>query len=418
MAAFTSIFRNRNLMILGFSWTVSRMGSWVTMMAVLAMIVFRGDGGVMESSGIFLAGLLPVLVFSPLAGKLCDRYNRKWLMIASELLSGLAVLGMVFIDQIWLIYILLAVQSTAGTIMEPARQAVMPEIVSKTDLTHANAFMVQVNGAIKILAPVMAGALMVVMAPQTAILLDVVSYILSAIILTRMPNLLPPSVVDRDLDTGLVAVQNEPGVLVTLKDKPHLQLLFLSIFVAIFIIIGFDVLSVIFVRDVIQGNENIYGILVGMIGLGTLGGAVILMLRKKHVDPWRDILIGMALISLIPLGPALAELVSRNIGIGLMLICNLLGGLGLGLLSTQVNTLLQVLPPPAVLGRIAGAFESTAVAGQLAGMLVTPLLVPGLISMGQYFFFSALGIILLTAVMTIILRKMLTTPQYARSASV
>jgi len=259
---------------------------------------------------------------------------------------------------------------------------------------------------------------MVVMAPQTAILLDVVSYILSAIILTRMPNLLPPSVVDRDLDTGLVAVQNEPGVLVTLKDKPHLQLLFLSIFVAIFIIIGFDVLSVIFVRDVIQGNENIYGILVGMIGLGTLGGAVILMLRKKHVDPWRDILIGMALISLIPLGPALAELVSRNIGIGLMLICNLLGGLGLGLLSTQVNTLLQVLPPPAVLGRIAGAFESTAVAGQLAGMLVTPLLVPGLISMGQYFFFSALGIILLTAVMTIILRKMLTTPQYARSASV
>ena len=418
MTAFGNIFHNRNLMILGFSWTVSRMGSWVTMMAVLAMIVFRGDGGVVESSGILLAGLLPVLIFSPLAGKLCDRYNRKWLMTASELLSGLAVLGMVFIDQIGLIYVLLALQSTAGTIMEPARQAVTPDIVSKSDLTHANAFMVQVNGVIKILAPVMAGALLAVVEPHTAILLDVVSYFLSAIILTRLPNLFPWPVVAREADTGLAAAQDEPGVLSVLKDQPYLRLLFVSIFVAIFIIIGFDVLSVVFVRDVFEADENLFGIFVGLIGMGTLGGAVILMLRKKEVDPWRDMLIGMALASLIPLGPALAGLTSINVGIGMMLVCNLLGGLGFGLLSTQVNTLLQVLSPPVVLGRIAGAFESTAVAGQLAGMLATPLLVPGLISMGQYFFFSAFGIILLVAAMVITLLRTMTPSQAAGSASV
>ena len=418
MATFTSIFRNRNLMILGFSWMVSRMGSWVTMMAVLAMIVFRGDGGVLESSSILLAGLLPVLIFSPLAGKLCDQYNRKWLMIASELLSGLAVLGMVFVDQIWMIYILLAVQSTAGTIMEPARQAVTPDIVAKTDLTHANAFMIQVNGIIKILAPVMAGALIAVMEPHLAILLDVVTYILSAVILTRLPNLLPPSVVGQEPDTRSAAAQNEPSTLTVLKDQPHLRLLFVSIFVAIFIVIGFDVLSVIFIRDVFHANENLFGVFVGLIGMGTLGGAVIMMIRKTKVDPWRDMVFGLGLISLIPLGPALAGLVAIKAGIGMMLVGNLLGGLGLGLLGTQVNTLLQVLSPPAVLGRIAGAFESTAVAGQLAGMLATPLLVPGLISMGQYFLFSALGIIILTVAMTITLLKTLTTSQAPSSAGV
>jgi MFS family permease len=394
VAAFTRIFRNRNLMILGFSWAVSRMGSWITMMAVLALIVFRGDGGVVESSGIFLAGLLPVLIFSPLAGRLCDRYNRKRLMIASEVLSGLAVLGMVFVEQIGLIYVLLALQATAGTIMEPARQAVTPEIVPADQLTRANAFMQQVNGIIKILAPVMAGALIAVMEPHAAILLDVVSYLLSAVILTRLPDLLP-----RSASPEAAAVSAQPGAhsdqntLAVLKEQPHLRLLFISLFVAIFIVIGYDVLSSVFIRDVFAANETLFGIFVGLIGMGTLGGAVLLMLRKTNINPWRDILIGLALISLIPLGPALAVLASRPVGIGIMFVGNLLGGLGLGLLGTQVNTLLQLLSPAAILGRIAGTFESTAVAGQLTGMLATPLLVPGLVSMGQFFFFSALGII-------------------------
>jgi hypothetical protein len=52
-------FKDRTLLIIGAAEMVSGIGDWITMMAVLAMLVFRGDGGVMSSSGIFLAGLLP-----------------------------------------------------------------------------------------------------------------------------------------------------------------------------------------------------------------------------------------------------------------------------------------------------------------------------------------------------------------------
>jgi MFS family permease len=368
----------------------------------------------MESSGIFLAGLVPVLVFSPLAGQLCDRYNRKWLMIASELLSGLAVLGLVFIEQVAWIYVLLALQATAGTLMEPARQAVTPDIVPKAELTRANAFMQQVNGVIKILAPVSAGALIAVMEPHAAILLDVVSYFLSAFILTRLPDLLPQAAARTEGD-GFKAGQSTLGAL---KKQPHLRLLFLSLFMAIFIIIGYDVLSSVFVRDTFSASESLYGIFVGLIGMGTLAGAVLLVVRKTEANPWLDLIIGLALVSLVPLGPALATQIPRSAGIGVMVAGNLLGGLGLGLLGTQVNTLLQLLSPPALLGRIAGAFESTAVAGQLAGMLATPLLVPGLISMGQFFLSSALGIILIVAVMTFMLLRWPVSSRAAGSAGV
>ncbi len=74
------IFREKNLLILGLAESVSGIGDWITMMAVLAMLVFRGGGGVMESSGVFLAGLLPTLIVSPLAGWLVDRVNRRTLL--------------------------------------------------------------------------------------------------------------------------------------------------------------------------------------------------------------------------------------------------------------------------------------------------------------------------------------------------
>jgi MFS family permease len=78
--------RNHHLLILGFAESVSGVGNWITALAIYALIVFRGSGDVLESSGVLLAGLGPMLLCSPLAGWLCDRFDRKRLMIASEVL--------------------------------------------------------------------------------------------------------------------------------------------------------------------------------------------------------------------------------------------------------------------------------------------------------------------------------------------
>ena len=80
MTTYKTILNNRSLLILGLSESVSSVGSWITMMAVFAMIVFNGNGNVVQSSGIYLAGLVPTLLFSPAAGWLCDHLDRKWLM--------------------------------------------------------------------------------------------------------------------------------------------------------------------------------------------------------------------------------------------------------------------------------------------------------------------------------------------------
>ena len=186
-----AILTNPSLITIGISEFVSNIGNWITMMAVYAMVVFRGDGGVAQSSGIFLAGLFPTLVFSPAAGWLCDHFDRKWLMVISELASGLIVAGLIFTQRLELMYAILALQAISMTVMTPARQAVVPDIVGKDSLTQANAFLQQLAGLIKIAAPMLAGLILAVMNPHTAIILDVVSFGLSALILSRLPALPP-----------------------------------------------------------------------------------------------------------------------------------------------------------------------------------------------------------------------------------
>ena len=191
-----------------------------------------------------------------------------------------------------------------------------------------------------------------------------------------------------------------------LKSSTPLRLLFVSIFLAIFIIIGFDVLSPIYVRDVLAGDQKFFGFAVGSIGLGTVVASLLLMLRKKERSPWLDLLSGLFMLGNIVFVMAIATLIPNLTLIRiLILISCFVGGIGNGLMLIQVNTLLQLLSPPSMLGRMGGVFQSTAVAAQLLGLLVAPLLVPGILSMGQYFGLASLAVIALIIFTVANLRK-------------
>ena len=183
-------------------------------------------------------------------------------------------------------------------------------------------------------------------------------------------------------------------------------------FLSIFIIIGFDVLSPIYVRDILAGDEKFFGLAIGSIGLGTVAASIVLMLSKKERNPWYDVIGGLLMLGTIAAAMAIAaEIPDPLVGKIMLITSCLVGGVGNGLMIIQVSTLLQTLTPPAVLGRIGGAFQSTAVAGQMSGLLLTPLLVPGLLSMGNYFAAATLAVIALALFIAVTLRKLPLTGQ-------
>lgn len=379
-----SFLRNRSLLTIGFSESVSNIGNWITMMAIYALVIFKGEGNVLQSSGIYLAGLLPILFFSPAAGWLADHYDRKWLMITSEVCAGLAIAGLIFTTRLEWIYILIALQALFVSLMAPARRAVIPALVNKEDLPRANALLEQLSGIIKIFAPVLAGAILAVMNPHQAIILDVVSFALSALILSRLPSLPPPQVQHRKE----VIETKKPllNIWTVLSKFPQIGLLYVCIFASITIIVGFDVLAPIYTRDILQGHEQLFGTLIAAVGAGTLAGTLALMLVKGKRSAWRGFFLGLFLLACIPLVMAISTwMPSVSLSQAIAILGCFLGGIGNGLLHVQSATLLQTLSPREFLGRLGGIFESVATSGQLVGVLISPLLVPALLSLTTFF---------------------------------
>lgn len=372
------MLRNRGLLTLALADVVATLGSWVTMMALNALIIFERGGGVKESTALFLAGMAPAMVLSPVAGWLCDRYDRRLLMVISRILSALVVVGMILVDRVEALYLLLVIQSICAAVVMPARQSMVPDLVEPHDLTHANALLHQLTGVIKIVAPMMAGALLAFVRPQTAMAVDVVTYLLSAVLLYRLPAL---SVRKRQPSEQQ---QEAPSVspLKMLRSIPVMSALLPSLFMLPLVFIAFDLTLAVLVRDVLNGSITLKSTLIGLVGLGTVLATFALMLRKGEQKPRSDIVVGLLLLTTIPIAAMLGtSVLLPTIATGVIMVSCLLGGLGQGLALVQIQTLVQTAVPSAALGRVSGIMQSVSMAGQMIGLLMTPLLVPMVISL-------------------------------------
>jgi MFS family permease len=106
--------------------------------------------------------------------------------------------------------------------------------------------------------------------------------------------------------------------------------------------------------------------------------------------------VGLLLLTAICLGCAFAFYSNSTlwarifVGVGVFV-----GGMGNGIMTVQVPTLLQRLAPRAILGQLGGLLQSTLTAAQLIAILGLPLIIPGTISMGHFYIIASVGIALL-----------------------
>ncbi len=402
---------------------ISGTGIWLTMIAITTELILRGEGGVAASSGIMLAGLLPVMIASPLAGRLADLRDRKWLMVGSEVASALAVAGLVLVSRPAFIYALLAAQSFMGAFYRPARIAAITNLAQGSDRQRVNALLNQVSGLIKAVAPAAGGFLVALAGPRPAMLLNVLSYALAAILLSRLPSLRPqtgPTPVATS--TGEAVAPSAPAatqagpvpsrsVLRTIFQTWNLRALALAMFAAVVFISGIDLLLAVYVKEAFAGSERIYGSIVSALGAGVIVGGLWLMLRKRVANPWQDLSLGLVLLGLLLGGFGAGMWVGPYAWLAVAMIgLSFLGGIGDGLAQVQLETLVQTLSPPDQLGQVAGILTSLGVAARLLTTVAVPLLVPRVMSMATFFALSALTLWLLAGLLISFRRRLITAP--------
>jgi MFS family permease len=141
MSDFTRLLaNNRNYRYTWVGQIVSEVGDHFNNVAVLSLAITSTHSGAVVA-GIMLSRAIPAVLAGPLAGVLLDRFDRKRIMIASDLTRGVIALGFILAigyKQTWLLYLLSALLMLASPFFTSGRSAILPSIATDEELHTAN----------------------------------------------------------------------------------------------------------------------------------------------------------------------------------------------------------------------------------------------------------------------------------------
>jgi MFS family permease len=138
-----AIFRKRDFRLMWSAQLVSTIGSSLTDLAA-GILVYQVTQSALNVGLVLMVTALPTLLVGLFAGVFVDRFNRKRILLASDLLRGLLVLSIPFSVHTWglpALYVVVFLAATVRQFFDPAWESVLPEIASEEELAGANSFL-------------------------------------------------------------------------------------------------------------------------------------------------------------------------------------------------------------------------------------------------------------------------------------
>ncbi len=176
---------NANFRSLWSGQVVSLLGDWFNLIATATLLSELTDSA-LALGGLFAVRMLAPFLVSPVAGVFADRYNRKRLLIATDLLRAAVVLGFLLVrsrEQVWLLYALTAVQLGLAGFFFPTRNALLPVIVTRAELGAANALSSATWSVMLALGTALGGLVTGALGAYPAFIIDSATFVLSAMLI-------------------------------------------------------------------------------------------------------------------------------------------------------------------------------------------------------------------------------------------
>ena len=167
--------------------TVSNFGSWITLLTLQVIVVEYLHAGTVGLGWMNAARWLPYLLFGLILGALIDRVRRRPVMIASDLvrallLCAIPVLWSVDLLNLGALLLIAALLGTATLVNDSASQAFVPRLIPPRSLQSAHARIDGTNAVAETAGPAIGGGLLAVIAAPFAMLVNVTTFVFSAIV--------------------------------------------------------------------------------------------------------------------------------------------------------------------------------------------------------------------------------------------
>ena len=365
-----SPLRDRNFALVFSSSLVSDTGDWLLMIA-LPLYVFAATGSALGASTVFIAELLPVLVFGPVLGVLVDRFDHRRTMIALNLAQGLALLPLLLTspDRLWIVYLVASVQAGLAAGLQPARQALLPRLVLSPLLGSANSLVAVSDNLARLVGSPLGGIVFATLGLGGVVVMDVASYLVSAALLL-LARVDAPAAVKLAPEVGLL--KDLVGGISTIRRTPPLGVVLIIECLAALAQGVFLVLFVVFVVRILGANDTEVGLLRGVQAVGgILGGLVVgLLIRRlstRTLIGWGFLVFGsIALVTwnFAPVSTVVVVYVALFVAMGIPTIATTAGTI----------TLVQGITPAGSIGRVVATKSTLALAAQGVGLVTAGIL--------------------------------------------
>lgn len=356
--------RHRNYRLFFGGQSLSLVGTWITRVAT-SWLVYRLTGSEFLLGVVAFAGQIPLLLLAPIGGVIGDRWERRQILVVTQVLSALqsfalAILAFAGLITVTHIILLQLFQGLINAFDTPARHAFVVEMVEDpADLANAIALNSLMFNASRIVGPTIAGVLIAAVGEAWCFMLDALSYLavivsLLAMRFVRAAPKRPETHMLDELRGGLEYVSSFVPVRALLGQ------------VALVSVMGmpYAVLAPVIAVRVLHGGPDTLGILMTASGAGALLGTFYLAARHTVLGLAKVIIIATVMLSVGLIGFSL----SHSLILSTLLLP--LVGAGMMLQSASVNTILQTIVEDRLRGRVM-AFYSMAVLGtQPVGSLI------------------------------------------------
>ncbi len=342
---FLGLMRNRNYGLLWWGQLVSELGNRFHWVAV-SLWVYSATGSAtavsFAVSSMFIGGLFVGLW----AGVIVDRFDRKKILIVSDLVRGVlvALIPELMKLDIWLVYADLALISVATAFFRPAMFAIIPTVVSRRDILPANSFFSAMDTGADIMGPALAGILAFRYGYAPLLYFDALTFIISALCLVGTSTSIRSEAAGTSPRQSMLAGISD-GLRYVRRDRLQWQL-FILIFPAYLVGSGLNALQTPLAKGVIGITDAEFGTFNSVWGIGFLVASLLVGWYGTRVK--RSTLIvggfflGFASTAAMGLSSTLEMLFATAFAVGFANTLNYVG----------LTTLLMEQTPQAVIGRV------------------------------------------------------------------
>ena len=261
-----AIFNNRNFTLIWLGQLVTEMGTSLTSLAA-SIYVYKVTGSALNVGLMLMASAAPSLLVGLVAGVFVDRYDRKKIMMAADLIRAVLIASIPFLlpSGIAWIYILVALSATIGQFFTPAHASVLPEIASEDELNAANSLMAISSFGSLVIGYAAAGLITSSFSIAWAFYIDAATFLISGflIYLTRIPAIQ----VDESTNVNSIFQNLRSGIQV-ITTTNSLRSMFIA-YIFIGIIFGFtNAIRLPFTIHALKSTEFVFGLIesVALIG--------------------------------------------------------------------------------------------------------------------------------------------------------